>query len=66
MKLSFPKALDPANLFILSSFGGIVNVPKHVFILLPYFPYHFWIICSEKKNYITKQFGWLWWKFAFT
>jgi hypothetical protein len=34
MELSFPKALEPAKLFILSSFGGIVSVPKHVFILL--------------------------------
>jgi hypothetical protein len=66
MELSFPKALEPAKLFILSSFGGIVSVPKHVFILLSYFPYLLWIICSEKKNYVTKQFGWLWWKFVFT
>jgi hypothetical protein len=66
MELSFPKDLEPAKLFILSSFGGIVSVPKHVFILLSYFPYFLWIICSEKKNYVTKQFRWLWWKFFFT
>jgi hypothetical protein len=66
MELSFPKALEPTKLFILSSFGGIVSVPKHVFILLSYFPYLLWIICSEKKKYVTKQFGWLWWKFVFT
>jgi hypothetical protein len=60
MELRFPKALEPAILFILSSFGGIFSVPKHVFIFLSYFPYLFWIICSEKKNYITKQSGWLW------
>jgi hypothetical protein len=38
MELSFTKALEPAKLFILSSFGGIVSVPKHVFhysIILP-------------------------------
>jgi hypothetical protein len=34
MELSFPKAFEPTKLFILSSFGGIVSVPKHVFILL--------------------------------
>jgi hypothetical protein len=66
MELIFQEALEPANIFILSSFGGIVSVPKHVFILLSYFPYHLWIICSEKKSYVTKQSGWLWWKFSFT
>jgi hypothetical protein len=66
MELNFPKALEPAKLIILSSLGGIFSVPKHVFILLSYFPYLLWIICSEKKNYVTKQFGWLWWKFVFT
>jgi hypothetical protein len=66
MELKLPKALEPAKLIILSSFGGIVIVPKHVFILLSYFPYLLWIICSEKKNYVTKQFGWLWRKFFFT
>jgi hypothetical protein len=34
MELSFTKALETANLFILSSFGGIFSVPKHVFVLL--------------------------------
>jgi hypothetical protein len=66
MELSFPKALQPAKIFILSSFGGIFSDPKHVFFLLSYFPYLLWNICSEEKNYITRQFGWLWWKFAFT
>jgi hypothetical protein len=66
MELSFPKSLEPTKLFILSSFGGIVSVLKHVFLLLSYFPYILWIICNEKKNYIAKQSGWLWWKFAFT
>jgi hypothetical protein len=50
MELSFPKALEPAKLFILSSFGGIVSDPKHVFILLSYFPYLLWIICSEREE----------------
>jgi hypothetical protein len=59
MELSFPKALEPAKLFILSSFGGIVSVPKHVFILLSYIPYLLWIISSKKNNFITKQSGWL-------
>jgi hypothetical protein len=66
MELNFPKASEPAKLIVLSAFGGIVSVPKHVFILLSYFPYLLWIICSENKNYITKKFGWLWWKFVFT
>jgi hypothetical protein len=66
MELNFPKTLEPAKLIILSSFGGIVNVPKNVFILLSSFPYLLWIICNETKNYVTKQFGWLWWKFVFT
>jgi hypothetical protein len=66
MELCFPKALEPANLFILSSFGGIVSVPRHVFFMLSYFLYLLWIICSKEKNYITEQSGWLWWKFAFT
>jgi hypothetical protein len=35
MELCFPKSLEPAKLFILSSFGGIVSIPRHVpFILL--------------------------------
>jgi hypothetical protein len=38
MELCFPKALEPAKVFILSLFGGIVSVPNHVFILLSYFP----------------------------
>jgi hypothetical protein len=38
MELCFPKALEPANLFILSSFGGMVSVPSHVLVLLSYFP----------------------------
>jgi hypothetical protein len=66
MELNFPKALEPAKLIILSSFGGIVSIPKHVFILLSYIPYLLWIICSEDNNFFTKQFGWLWWKFVFT
>jgi hypothetical protein len=44
MELKFPKALELAKFIILSSFGGIVSVPKHVFILLSYFPYLLWII----------------------
>jgi len=66
MELSFPKALEPTKLFILSSFGSIFSDPKHVFFLLSYFPYLLWIICNEEKNYITKRFWWLWWKFDFT
>jgi hypothetical protein len=66
LELCFPQALEPAKLFILSSFGGIVSVPRHVFFMLSYFPYLLWIICSEEKNHITTQSGWLWWKFAFT
>jgi hypothetical protein len=66
MELCFPKALEPAKLFILSSFGGISSVPIHVFFMLSYFPYLLWIICSKEKNYITEQSRWLWWKFAFT
>jgi hypothetical protein len=66
MELNFPKELEPTKLIILSSFGCIVSVPRHVFIMLSYFPYLLWIMCSEKKNYVTKQFGWLWWKFVFT
>jgi hypothetical protein len=66
MELCFPKALEPAKLFILSSFRGISSVPIHVFFMLSYFPYLLWIICSKEKNYITEQSGWLWWKFSFT
>jgi hypothetical protein len=54
MELEFPKALKPAKLIILSSFGGIFSVPKHVFIMFSYFPYLLWIICSEKKSYVNK------------
>jgi hypothetical protein len=39
IELNFPKAFEPTKLIILSSFGGIVSVPKHVFIMLSYFPY---------------------------
>jgi hypothetical protein len=66
MELCFPKALEPAKLFILSSFGGISSFPIHVFFVLSYFPYLLWIICRKEKNFITEQSGWLWWKFAFT
>jgi hypothetical protein len=66
MELCFPKALEPAELFTLSSFGGMVSVPSHVLILLSYLPSFLWIICSKEKNYITRQSGWLWWKFSFT
>jgi hypothetical protein len=66
VELNFPKALELAQLIILSSFGGIVSIPKHVFILLSYFPYLLCIICGERKSYVTKQSGWLWWKFYFT
>jgi hypothetical protein len=66
MKLYFPKALDPAKLFILLSFRGIYSVLRHVLIPLSYLPNLLWIICSEEKNHITRQSGWLWWKFAFT
>jgi hypothetical protein len=66
MELCFPKALELEKNFILSSFGGIVSVPNHVFILLSYFLNLLWIICSEEKNYINKHSRWLWWKFAFT
>jgi len=65
MELNFPKELEPAILIILSLFGGIVSVPKHVFIQLSYFPYLVWIIYREEKD-VTKQFEWLWWKFFFT
>ena len=60
MELCFPKALEPANSFILSSFGGIVSVPRHVFFMLSYFLYLFWIICSEVKDSFIKKFEWLW------
>jgi hypothetical protein len=66
MELRFPKALEPTRLFILSSLRGMVGVPNHVLILMSYFPYLLWIICSEENNYITEQSGWLWWKFDFT
>ena len=66
MELCFPKSLEPARIFILSSLRGMVGVPNHVLILLSYFPNLLWIICNEEKNYITRQSGWLWWKFAFT
>jgi hypothetical protein len=65
MELCFTKTLKPPKFFILSSFGGIVSVPNHVFILLSYFPNLLWIICSEENNYINRWFGWLWWKFSF-
>jgi hypothetical protein len=66
MELCFPKALEPADLFTLSSFGGIVSVPSHVLVLLSYFLSLLWIICSKEKDHITRQSRWLWWKFAFT
>jgi hypothetical protein len=66
MELCFPKALEPASLFILSSLRGMVGVPNHVLVLLSYLPYLLWIIFNEEKNYITEQSGWLWWNFSFT
>jgi hypothetical protein len=66
MELCFPKALEPEKLFILSTFRGIVSIPRHVLVPLSYFPNLLWIICSKENNHITRQSGWLWWKFAFT
>jgi hypothetical protein len=66
MELCFPKSLDPVDLFTLSSFGGIVNVPSYVLIFLSYFLSLLWIICSKEKDHITRQSRWLWWKFSFT
>jgi hypothetical protein len=66
MELCFQKSLEPARLFILSSLRGMVGFPCHDLVLLSCFPYLLWIICSEEKNYITKQYGWIWWKFDFT
>jgi hypothetical protein len=66
IKLCFPKALELAYLFTLSSFGGIVIVKIHVLVLLSYFLSLLWIICSKEKDHITRRSGWLWWKFAFT
>jgi hypothetical protein len=44
MEMCFPKALERADLFTLSSFGGIVSVPIHVHVLFSYFLSLFWII----------------------
>jgi hypothetical protein len=66
MELCFPKALKPAELFILSSFGGMGIIPSHVIVLLLEFPSFLKISCSKDKKFITGQSGWLWWKFAFT
>jgi hypothetical protein len=57
IELCFPKALELAKLFILSSFRGISSVPIHVLSMLSYFPYLLGIICSKEKNYITEQSG---------
>jgi hypothetical protein len=66
MELHFSNALEPANFIILSAFGGNIGDPKNVFSQLSHFSCFLWIICSEEKNYVTKQFEWLWWKFVFT
>jgi hypothetical protein len=66
MELCSPKSLEPVKLFILSSLRGMYGLPNHVLIMLSYFPYLLWIICSKEKNYITEQSRWLWWKLAFT
>jgi hypothetical protein len=39
MELCFPKAMEPAWLFIFSSLRGMLSVPNHVLVLLSYFPY---------------------------
>jgi hypothetical protein len=54
MELYFPKALEPTDLFTLSSFGGIVSVPSHVLIFLSYFLRLLWIIYSKEKDHITR------------
>jgi hypothetical protein len=66
MELCFPKALELVDLFTLSSFVGIVSVPSHVLVLLSYFLSLLWIIYGKEKDHITRQSGWLWWKFYFT
>jgi hypothetical protein len=50
MELCFPKALEPVDLFTLSSFGGIVSVPSHVLVLLSYFLSLLWIIYSKREG----------------
>jgi hypothetical protein len=66
MELHFSNSLDPANFMILSSFGGYIGDPKNVFSDFSHFSFFLWIIYSEEKNYVTKQFEWLCWNFVFT
>jgi hypothetical protein len=66
MELCFPKALEPINLFPFSAFGGMDIILSLVFILLSYLPNIIWSICNKERDRITKQSGWLWWKFSFT
>jgi hypothetical protein len=66
MELFFPKALEPINLFPFSTFGGMDSMVNLIFICLSYLPSILWSICGKEKGRITKQYGWLWWKFAFT
>jgi len=60
MEFHFSNALEPANFIILLAFGGNIGDPKNVFSHLSNFSFFLWIICSEKKNYVTKLFEWLW------
>jgi hypothetical protein len=66
MELCFPKALEPINLFPFSTFRDMDIMINLIFIWLSYLPSILWSICGKEKGRITKQYGWLWWKFAFT
>jgi hypothetical protein len=66
IKLHFSNALEHTGLIFLSAFEGNMGDHKNEIIQLSRFPCILWIICSEAKDSIIKQFEWLWWKFAFT
>ena len=66
IKLHFSNALEHAGLIFLSSFEGNMGDHKNEISQLSCFPCLLWIICSEVKDSVIKQFEWLWWKFSFT
>ena len=65
IKLHFSNALEHAELNILSSFEDNMGDHKNEISQLSHFPCLLWIICSEAKDSVIKQFEWLW-KFSFT
>jgi hypothetical protein len=58
IKLHFSNAFKHAGLIFLSTFEGNMGDHKNGISQLSRFPCLLWIICSEAKDSVIKQFEW--------